>query len=299
MARKKHWKIDLYLAGHYAKQKGKKKVGNQWMQTATVICFGNDHSAGQLIKTIKAVNPKCKHLGNLRKISRRSLLCYPRGRQCYDDAYDQKAYEAAANTWSYDHLRTLDNSGSYYGKHWWAWHNNAHDDEALGQREIERGNLDKAYQHLLKVRTVSENRSQLSKNLYLAYLKLGDKELADKIHKSHWLRMKGIHQENPQFHWALSHLVRWSLACRNPMDGKALGYAQKLREMRGDRYFETRLLAEHYILNDQPEKARESLKIWTERRPRDRELAEFIKDLKLPTRTLLEDGSYFGHQGWF
>lgn len=83
------------------------------------------------------------------------------------------------------------------------------------------------------------------------------------------------------------------------MDGKALGYAQKLREMRGDRYFETRLLAEHYILNDQPEKARESLKIWTERRPRDRELAEFIKDLKLPTRTLLEDGSYFGHQGWF
>ena len=83
------------------------------------------------------------------------------------------------------------------------------------------------------------------------------------------------------------------------MDGSALDYAKELREMRGDRYFETRLLAEHYVLNNQPDEAREILRIWIERRPRDQELAGFVKDLKLPVRTLLEDGSYFGHQGWF
>ena len=289
----------LYLAGHYAKQTGKVKLGDAWMKIATVNCFGYDRYAAYLVKTIKSVNPKCQHLTNLRKTSRKSFLGYPGGRQSYDDAYEQKAYAIAANIWTHDHLAVLDSSGSYYGQLWWAWHNSAHGNEALGQREIERGNLDKAYEHLLKLRKVSENRYQLGKNLYLAYMKRGDKAQADKIYKPHWLKMKGIHQENPQFHWALSHLVRWSLACRKPMQGQGIEFAKELCKMRGDRYFEHRLLAEHYVLNNQPDKAREVLVLWAERRPRDIELAGFIENLELPTRTLLEDGMYFGRQGWF
>ncbi len=289
----------LFLAGHYAKASGKKKQGDRWMRVSYVLCYGDDYRAQGLIDTIKSVNSNNKKLDVLRKISRRCILCYPSGRQCYNDAYAQKDYKEAARTWVADDYITLRYRGSNYGNNWWAWHNSAHDDEALGQWEIDRGNLEKAYQHLLKVWKVSENRYQLGKNLYFAYLRRGENKKANEIYQMHWQRMKKMHLENPLFHWALSHLVRWSLACRKSMNGKALAYAKKLREMRGDRYFETRLLAEHYVLNKQPQKAREILKIWVERRPRDTELTGFLKTLKLPKRTLLEDGSYFGHQGWF
>lgn len=290
---------NLFLAGYYAKFSGRKELGSKWMRIAFVTCYGNDGCAQDLINVIKSVDPDHENLPALRKISRRSVLCFPDGRQCYQDAYDRKEFQDAARLWVSDHFITLGNRGSSYGKLWWAWHNNAHDDEALGQREIELGNLEKAYQHLLNVRKVSENRYQLGKNLYHAYLKKGDKARADEIYQSHWQKMKGIYEENPHFHWALSLLVRWSLECRNPMDGRALDYARKLSEMRGDRYFESRLLAEHYVLNNQPNEARETLEIWTERRPRDQELADFVKDLKLPMRNQLDDGEYFGHQGWF
>lgn len=290
---------DLFLAGHYAQEAGEVKLGDRWMIAACVMSHGVDYQAQDLVNAIKSVNPEYPMLEALRKISRRNCLYDPGGRQCHGDAFNQEDYRDAARTWNADHVQTLCSSGSSYGKHWWAWHNNAHDDEALGFLAIKEGNLDKAYEHLQKVWVVSENRYQLAKNLYFAYIREGNIEKAQSIYDFYWSKMEKIYKQTPNYYWALSHLVRWSLECRNPMDGNALKYAEKLRKMRGDRYFETRLLAEHHVLNKQPQKAREVLEIWMERRPRDEELSKFLETLKLPVRTLRDDGTYFGAQAWF
>lgn len=284
----------LFLSGHYYDLAGLKEKGNKAMRDSVIKLVGSAYALERLVGIIRWKRPDSPLLTNARQLLRNNFHILSDSIYLQHDCLATQDYGIGGRLLTTRSLQDMESAGGIYSKFYWALHNSSHGFEMQGMAAIEDGNLDEANRFLELSKQHSDTHFHLAKKLYHAYLKAGREKDADRVFEARWKRLKQLYKINPNLEWTVSQLVRWSLCCRRPMNGEGVQYAVQLLKMRGNRYMENRLLAEHLILNKELEKAQKQIEPWVKLRVRDTELQDFAKTWALPDRDPLKLYGYYG-----